>query len=185
MKIVVGLGNPGREYAQTRHNVGFMVVEKFAAERSLLFSRRKFRSQIACGSVAGKEILLVKPQTFMNLSGDSVGPLVRFYKLSLADLLVVYDDVDIPFGNIRLRPFGGSGGHKGLKSIIASLGDDAFPRLRVGISGAASVDDLSEYVLSRFAAEERLELEGIIQRACDAVEAVLTGPLDKAMNQFN
>lgn len=185
MKVVVGLGNPGREYALTRHNLGFMVVDKFAAAHRLSFSRRKFKSKIATGTVEGEEVVLVKPRTFMNLSGDAVGPLVRFYKRSLSELLVVYDDIDLPFGSIRLRPSGGSGGHKGMKSIIASLGAEEFPRLRVGIRGEVSANDLSDYVLGRFTPEEKAQLEGIIQRACDAVEAVVTGPFEKAMNRFN
>jgi PTH1 family peptidyl-tRNA hydrolase len=185
VKVVVGLGNPGREYALTRHNLGFMVVDRFAAAHRLSFSRQKFKSKIATGMVEGEEVVLVKPRTFMNLSGDAVGPLVRFYKRPLSDLLVVYDDIDIPFGSIRLRPSGSSGGHKGMKSIIANLGADEFPRLRVGIRGDVPSGDLSEYVLERFTAEERAQLEGIIQRACDAVEAVITGPFEKAMRRFN
>lgn len=185
MKVVVGLGNPGREYALTRHNFGFMVVDRFAAAHRLSFSRQKFKSKIARGLVEGEEVILVKPRTFMNLSGNAVGPLVHFYKRPLSDLLVVYDDIDIPFGSVRLRSSGSSGGHKGMKSIIAGLGAEEFPRLRVGIRGDVLSDDLSEYVLGRFSAEERAQLEGIVQRACDAVEAVITGPFEKAMSRFN
>jgi len=183
--IVVGLGNPGRQYSRTRHNIGFMVVDKFASMHALSFSRRKFKAKIATGRIAGEDAILAKPQTFMNCSGESVGPLVRYYKREPSDLLVVYDDVDIPFGTIRLRPHGGAGGHKGIKSIIAHLGGDAFPRLRVGIGRGAPFGDMSEYVLDKFTTAERAELDGIIQRACDAVEAALTGPLDKAMSMFN
>ncbi len=179
------LGNPGREYAFTRHNLGFMVLDKFATDRSLSFSREKFKSQIASGPVMGEKIVLVKPQTFMNLSGEAVGRFVRFYDLQLSDLLVVYDDIDIPFGRIRLRRFGGPGGHKGMKSIIEHMGTDAFPRIRVGIRGDSPVADLSDYVLSRFTSEEEAELGGIVQIACDAIEAVLTGPIETAMDRFN
>lgn len=185
MKIVVGLGNPGRQYAKTRHNIGFMVVDKFASIHSLSFSRKKFNAKIASGSVEGEDVLLVKPQTFMNLSGNAVGSLVRFHKPEFSDLLVVYDDVDLPFGKIRLRPFGGSGGHKGMKSIIANLGVESFPRLRIGIRGTFLYDDLSDYVLGRFTAEERTGLDAILQRACEAMEATLVGSFDEAMNQFN
>ena len=185
MRIVIGLGNPGREYALTRHNLGFMVVNRFAASHSLTFSRRKFKSHIATGPVAGEEVLLVKPQTFMNLSGDAVGPLVRFYRRPLSDLLVVYDDIDIPFGKVRLRASGSFGGHKGMKSIIAALGTSEFPRLRIGIRGELPFGDLSDYVLTGFTVEEKAELEGILQIACDALEGVLTGSFEDAMSRFN
>jgi PTH1 family peptidyl-tRNA hydrolase len=185
VKIVVGLGNPGRRYAKSRHNLGFRIVSAFAARRSFSFSKKKYRSLIASGTFAGEKIVLVKPQAFMNLSGEAVGSLVRFYNLRLSDLLVVYDDIDIPFGNIRLRPAGGSGGHKGMESIVANLGDEAFPRLRIGILGGLPPGDLSGYVLKNFTAEEQDALEGIIQRACDAVEAALSGPFEEAMNRFN
>lgn len=185
MKIVVGLGNPGRQYARTRHNVGFMVLDRFASTHSFSFSRSKFKAEIATGRIGGEKVILAKPQTFMNLSGEAVGPILRFYKRELSDLLVVYDDIDIPFGSIRLRPHGGSGGHKGMQSIIANLGADGFARLRVGIGGEELPGDLSEYVLSKFTAAERAELDAIIQRAGDAVEAALCGPFDRAMNMFN
>jgi PTH1 family peptidyl-tRNA hydrolase len=135
--------------------------------------------------VGGHKILLVKPQTFMNLSGQAVGPLVYFYEHPLSDLLVVYDDIDIPFGTIRLRPSGGSGGHKGMKSIVASLGAETFPRLRVGIRGDVPAGDLSEYVLKRFTAGEAAELDGIVEKACDAIDAVLTDSFESAMSRFN
>lgn len=185
MRIVVGLGNPGREYSTTRHNLGFIAVNRFAAKHSISFSRQKFKSKIASGVVAGEEVLLVKPQTFMNLSGEAVGPLLRFYKKPLSALLVVYDDIDIPFGSIRLRPAGGAGGHKGMESIIENLGSDEFPRVRIGIRGIVPVGDLANYVLKNFSAEEKAELDGIVNRACAAIEAVLKGPFEMAMNRFN
>ena len=185
MRIVVGLGNPGREYSTTRHNLGFIVVDRFAAIHTISFSRQKFKSKIASGVVAGEEVLLVKPQTFMNLSGEAVGPLLRFYKKPLSDLLVVYDDIDIPFGDIRLRTAGGSGGHKGMESIIGNLGSDEFQRIRVGIRREAPTGDLGDYVLKNFSKEEKAELDGIVDKACSAIEAVLTGPFEMAMNRFN
>ena len=185
MRIVVGLGNPGRTYALTRHNVGFMVVDEFSAIHHMSFSRQKFKAEIATGSVAGQQVILAKPQTFMNLSGDAVGPLIRFYNIPLPDLLVVYDDIDIPFGRMRLKPFGTSGGHKGMKSIIASLGTDEFPRLRIGIGRETIPADLADYVLSEFSPEEKAELSGITGKACRAVEAVITNSFEVAMNQFN
>lgn len=185
MKIVVGLGNPGRTYALTRHNVGFMVADEFSASHHMSFSRQKFKAEIASGSVAGEQVILAKPQTFMNLSGDAVGPLVRFYDIPLSDLLVIYDDVDIPFGRMRLRPSGTSGGHKGMKSIIASLGTDEFPRLRIGIGRETVPVELADYVLSEFSPEEKAELAEIRGKACRAVEAVIINSLEMAMNQFN
>ena len=185
MKIVVGLGNPGRQYTGTRHNIGFMVVGRLASIHSLAFSRKKFKAELAAGMVEGEDVLLVKPQTFMNLSGEAVGSVVRFYKRELSDLLIVYDDVDLPLGKIRLRPDGGSAGHNGIKSIITDLGSDKFPRLRVGIRGAFVYDDLSDYVLSKFTSDERAELDENIDRACSAVEATLSEPFDKAMSRFN
>lgn len=185
MKIVVGLGNPGRKYAGTRHNVGFMVVDRLASAHKCVFSREKFKARLASGAVGGEDVLLVKPGTFMNLSGEAVGALVRFYKRELSDLLVVYDDVDLPFGKLRLRPDGGAGGHNGMKSIIAHLGSEEFARLRVGIRGTFVFDDMSDYVLGRFTSEERAALDGIVKTACDAVEAALLEPFDKAMTRFN
>lgn len=185
MKIVVGLGNPGREYAMTRHNAGFMVVDRLAALHSLSFSRRKFKSKIAAGTISGSEVVLVKPQTYMNVSGEAVGALFRFYRRSPSDVLVIHDDIDIRFGNLRLRPAGGSGGHKGMASIIAHLGTDAVPRLRVGIRSASPVGDLSDYVLRKFTVGEQAELNNIIERACEAVETVLTESFQTAMNRFN
>ncbi len=185
MKIIVGLGNPGRDYAFTRHNMGFMVVDRFAEVHGLPFTRQKFKARIATGGVAGQDVILAKPQTFMNLSGEAVGPLVRFYNLPLTDLLVVYDDVDILFGSVRLRRSGSSGGHKGMKSIIANLGADEFPRLRVGIRRQLPPGDLTEYVLQRFSEEERSGLKAVVENACSAIEMAVTGSLEKAMTEFN
>lgn len=185
MKIVVGLGNPGQEYQSTRHNLGFKVVDRFVKENSLVFSRKKFKSDIASGTIAGEKIVIAKPQTFMNLSGEAVGPLVHFYKCPPSELLVVFDDVDLPFGKLRLRPGGGAGGHNGIKSIISHLGTDAFPRLRLGIRGETHRGDLSSYVLNRFTSEEKDKLDSILSKACSAVEAVLSGPFDETMNRFN
>lgn len=185
MKIVVGLGNPGREYKLTRHNLGFRVVDRLVKENAFSFSRKKFKSKIASGTIAGKRIVLAKPQTFMNASGEAVGPLVHFYQCPPADLLVVYDDVDLPFGKIRLRPGGGAGGHKGMRSIISHLGTEEFPRLRIGIRGETHTNDLRSYVLKGFTSEEKAKLEAILTTACNAVEAVIAGSFDEAMNRFN
>ena len=185
MKIVVGLGNPGRKYALTRHNFGFLVADSFAKEHALTFTRQKFKAKIASGLIKGEKLLLIKPQTFMNLSGDAVGPLVRFYNLPLSELLLVYDDIDLPFGKFRLRPGGSSGGHKGIESIIRALGTLEIPRLRLGIKGETTVGDLRAYVLQPFSKEEMIALASLRERACDAVEAFLTEPFEKVMNEYN
>jgi len=162
-----------------------MVVDQLASARSLSFAKKKFNAQIASGSIEGEETLLVKPQTYMNLSGEAVGSIVRFFKRDLSDLLVVYDDIDLPLGRLRLRPHGGSGGHNGMKSIIAHLGSEQFARLRVGIRGTFVFDDTSDYVLGKFTSEEKKELGQIVESACLAVEAALSQPIDEAMNQVN
>jgi PTH1 family peptidyl-tRNA hydrolase len=185
VRLVVGLGNPGRNYAFTRHNFGFLAVDTFAEMHSLSFSRQKYKAKIASGSVGRKQILLAKPQTFMNLSGESIGPLVRFYDLPPSHVLLVYDDIDLPFGKIRLRQAGTSGGHKGVQSIITWLGTNEIPRLRLGIRGESVEGDLREYVLQPFSTEQRQELTAIREKAAGAIEAVLIGPFEKAMNQFN
>ncbi len=185
MKIVVGLGNPGPTYSFTRHNFGFLAVDAFAEKHGLAFTRQKFKAKIASALVQGEQILLAKPQTFMNLSGDSVGPLVRFYDLPLPDLLVVYDDIDLPFGKMRLRPSGTHGGHKGMRSISAALGSYEIPRLRLGIRGATAGGNLRDYVLQPFLPEERIELSALCEKAAKAIESVLAGPFEKAMNEFN
>jgi PTH1 family peptidyl-tRNA hydrolase len=185
VKIVVGLGNPGRQYERTRHNVGFKVVNRLAETHSLVFSREKFKAQLASGTVKGEDVLLVKPQTFMNLSGEAVGSLIRFYKQERSDLLIVYDDIDLPLGAIRLRLDGGAGGHNGMKSIISHLGSEEFPRLRIGIRGEIQYDDMSAYVLGKFTSDERADLDAIIPRACEAVEMTLTEPFDRTMTRFN
>ncbi|RJP25944.1 MAG: aminoacyl-tRNA hydrolase [Candidatus Abyssobacteria bacterium SURF_5] len=185
MRLVVGLGNPGRTYALTRHNFGFLVVDTFAQRQGLAFTRQKFKAKIASGIIQGEQVLLAKPQTFMNLSGEAVAPLVRFYDLPLSQVLLVYDDIDLPFGKLRLRDSGSSGGHKGMQSIIAALGTSCIPRLRLGIRGEKAGGDLRAYVLQPFSKEESADLPELREKASQAIEAVLTEPFEKAMNQFN
>lgn len=185
MKVVVGLGNPGRKYALTRHNFGFLVVDTFAQEHGFSFTRQKFKAKIATGLVQGEQVLLAKPQTFMNVSGDAIGPLVRFYNLPFSNILLVYDDIDLPFGKLRLRPAGTSGGHKGVQSIITALGTQDIPRLRLGIRSQAVAGDLRDYVLQPFTSEEREELPALRDQGASAIQAVLAGTFERAMNQFN
>ena len=170
--LIVGLGNPGRKYAHHRHNVGFMAVSRLAKQHGLAFKRQKGKAKVAEGTIAGQRVTLAKPQTFMNLSGESVARLVRFFKIPPRRVLVVYDDLDLPLARLRLRPGGGSGGHKGLKSVIERLGTQDFPRLRLGI-GRPLHGDPVDYVLQDFPAEERIEFERVLDRAAPGAELYL------------
>jgi PTH1 family peptidyl-tRNA hydrolase len=183
-KLVVGLGNPGREYAGTRHNVGFDVVEQLA-EKSGCSLRKRMRFSAEVGEAGG--IILAKPQTFMNRSGAAVAALVRWLKITPGEVLVVVDDADLPVGQLRLRPSGGSGGHNGLRSIIEALGgSEEFARLRVGIGRTAPVGvDISGHVLGKFARAERAAADEAVRQAVAAVESCLKEGLTAAMNQFN
>lgn len=182
--LVVGLGNPGPEYAGTRHNVGFMVVDRLSERHRIPIKTARHGARVGEGMIAGEPVGLVKPLTFMNLSGRAVAPLVNRDALPPAHLIVIYDDADLPVGKIRLRARGSAGGHGGLKSIIGSLGSSEFPRVRIGI-GRSSSGDLIEHVLSRFGPQEREAVDRAIERAADAVESFLAHGVEAAMNQFN
>ncbi len=185
LTLIVGLGNPGREYADNRHNAGFQCIDRLAEAHGLSFTRRQARARVARGEVNGHRVLLVKPQTFMNASGEAVGQLARFYKIAPADVLVLYDDLDLPLGKIRLRPGGGSGGHRGMRSVIQHLGTEDFPRLRLGIGRPPGAMDAVDYVLSDFTADERAEMELAFEQAIAAIECFLAVGIDAAMNAFN
>lgn len=183
--LVVGLGNPGRQYKNTRHNAGFMVVDRLAERLGVQFSRLQFRALVVDGRYQGRKIILAKPQTYMNESGQAVGSLVRFYKITQENIMVVHDDVDLPYGVLRLRPAGGSGGQKGMVSIIERLGTQDFPRLRVGIGRPPGQMLAAAYVLQEFDRDEKEELPAVIDRAVDALLTVVTEGLEKAMNHYN
>jgi PTH1 family peptidyl-tRNA hydrolase len=183
-RLIIGLGNPGRKYASNRHNVGFQCLDRLAEARGLSFSRRKHKALLAQGEIAGLKIILAKPQTFMNLSGEAVERLARFYQVSPENILVIYDDLDLPLGKIRLRPEGGSGGHKGMKSIIEHLDTNGFPRLRVGI-GRPTHGDPVDYVLSDFTPDQRITIEEVYERAISAVELWVAEGIEAAMNRSN
>lgn len=182
--LVVGLGNPGPEYRHTRHNVGFMVVEKLAARWRLRWDRPRNQSRRAVGRVGERHIEVMEPLTYMNLSGAPVARAVACYGLSPRDLLVVHDDVDLPFGRLRLRPSGSAAGHRGVQSVIDALGTKEFPRLRVGI-GRPDDEGVRDFVLSTFAPDEQIRLESVLERAVATVEAALGRGLEAAMNEFN
>ena len=183
-KLIVGLGNPGREHGRNRHNVGFQCVDRLAKARGLDFTQRQARARLAIGTIASTPVVLAKPQTYMNLSGQAVSGLLRWYKLPLSDLLVIYDDLDLPLGTIRLRPSGSAAGHKGMRSIIEHLQTDEFPRLRLGIGRPADGDEVA-YVLANFTPAELTVLADVFVRAIAAIECVLTEGLVAAMNKFN
>lgn len=183
--LVVGLGNPGPRYAANRHNAGFQCVELLARAHDLSFGRLQHRARVATGTIAERRVVLAKPLTYMNLSGRAVGPLVRWYKVPLGQLMVIYDDLDLPLGAIRLRPAGGAGGHKGVGSIVAALGSEEFPRLRVGIGRPPAGWDPADYVLSDFTADELPLFHNAAETAAQAIECWLTDGLVPAMNRFN
>jgi PTH1 family peptidyl-tRNA hydrolase len=183
--LIVGLGNPGRAYAGNRHNVGFQCLDRLAARHRLSFGRLQNGALIASGVIAGRRAVLAKPQGFMNLSGRPVGALLRFYQLTLDDLLVVYDDLDLPLGTLRLRPEGGAGGHNGMRSLIQHLGTQDFPRLRVGIGRPPGRMDPAAYVLQDFGRDEQAVLAEVYDQAQQALEHWLEHGLDAAMNRFN
>ena len=185
VRLVIGLGNPGREYARNRHNAGFQIVDRLAARAGEKFGKHPGRVLAARVTFAEVPVVLAKPQTFMNLSGASVSALVHWYHVdTLKDLLVIYDDLDLPVGKIRLRPAGSAGGHKGLISIIEHLRTETFCRLRVGI-GRPEYGEPFRYVLDNFTAEEWTAMDAAQERAADAVECFLREGIVAAMNQFN
>ncbi|NVJ02726.1 aminoacyl-tRNA hydrolase [Myxococcus sp. AM009] len=188
MKLIVGLGNPGREYERHRHNIGFMVVEALLSRARAALNQEKFAARVGQGTLAGERVLFVEPQTFMNLSGRSVAEAARFFKVPVADVLVIHDELDLPLGRLQLKAGGGSGGHNGLKSIVSSLGDEGFIRLRFGIGKPErpnARERVAGYVLSNFDDGERRELETLIDRAMDMTELWLREGLSVAMNRFN
>lgn len=184
--LIVGLGNPGADYAKTRHNAGFLLVEKLASQwKSAWKNERKFQARVSRTERNGKMILLAEPQTFMNLSGESVGALVRFYHLPPERILVVVDDADLPLGEIRLRPGGGAGGHHGLESVMQHLGSREYARLRIGIGRKDESRQITGHVLGRFSVKENALLEKVLERAGYQLECWLNAGIQKAMSQFN
>ncbi len=183
--LIAGLGNPGREYSESRHNVGFKVLDTLANTFNLSFSRVESNALVQKHTYHDKRLILAKPQTFMNRSGLAVGALARFYKIEAWNVLIVSDDLDLPLGRIRLRPGGGSGGHRGLLSINQHLGTDQFPRLRIGIGRPPGNQDPADYVLHRFHPEEQQELEILLAESRDCILSFLDDGIENAMNQYN
>ncbi|MDX9917213.1 MAG: aminoacyl-tRNA hydrolase [Gudongella sp.] len=185
MIVIAGLGNPGREYEKTRHNAGYDVLDVFAAENGIRVDRIKFKSMTGEGFIAGEKVLLIKPLTYMNKSGEAVREVLDFYKLDKSNLIILVDDIDIQFGSIRIRKRGSAGSHNGMKSIISHIGTDEFTRIKLGIGKNPEYYDLADYVLSKFSKEEREEIDKMIVRAAQATKMILTDGVDAAMNIFN
>ncbi len=182
MRMIVGLGNPGRTYAHTRHNVGFDILDIFAKKHHVRILSRQARALVGSFEFYGEQILLVKPQTFMNESGQAIGTLVRKHNLDADDVLVIYDDLDLPLGKIRIRLRGSSGGHKGMRSIISHLHSEDFPRIRIGIGRSGEAID---HVLSRFSRKDKQIMDVTLQQAADALDMILQEGIEAAMNRYN
>ncbi|MCG0275838.1 MAG: aminoacyl-tRNA hydrolase [Thermosediminibacteraceae bacterium] len=183
MFLIVGLGNPGKEYEDTRHNVGFMVVDKLAERLGIKVDRVKFKGLFGEGFFEGEKILLLKPMTYMNLSGQSVQDAVEFYKIPTENLVVIYDDMDLPLGRLRIRKKGSSGGHKGMESIIYHIASEGFPRIRVGIGRPK--DDVVDYVLGKFEPGEKKVIDAVIEAAAEAAVTIVQHGVEEAMNRYN
>lgn len=186
MHIIVGLGNPTREYENTRHNIGFDVIDRIADAYSISVLEKKHKALIGKGVIQGEKVILAKPQTYMNLSGESVRQLIDYYKVDEeSELIVIYDDISLDVGQLRIRKKGSAGGHNGIKNIIAHLGHDVFPRIKMGVGEKPKGYDLADYVLGHFTKEERKIMDESAATAVKAVELMLRGEIDEAMNLYN
>lgn len=186
MKIIAGLGNPTKEYEGTRHNIGFSVIDKLADKYNISMNEKKHKAICGKGMIEGEKVILLKPQTYMNLSGESVVDAVNFYKVDPEeDVIIIYDDIDLDVGKLRIRAKGSAGGHNGMKNIIAHLGTQVFPRIRVGVGAKPKDWDLADYVLGRFPKEELPEIEAGRKTACEAVKIIVSQGVEAAMNRIN
>lgn len=185
MYIIVGLGNPTREYQGTRHNVGWDVVTRISDDYKIPLDTKKHKAICGHGYIEGEKVVLAQPITYMNLSGESVRELVDFYKVAPEEVIVIYDDISLEVGQLRIRKKGSAGGHNGIKSIIAHLGTDEFPRIKVGVGDKPQGWDLADYVLSRFKSEEQATIREALKNSSDACKAIITSGIDAAMNQYN
>lgn len=185
LTVIAGLGNPGNKYENTRHNVGFGTIDLLSSKYGIKVNKLKHKALTGEGTIAGERVLLVKPQTFMNLSGESIRDVAEWYKLPMDNIIIIYDDVDLPVGTVRIRPKGSSGTHNGMKSVIYQLQSDEFPRIRIGIGKAPEGWDLADYVLGRFSPEETGAIRESIERAADAAAKIVSSGIAAAMNQYN
>jgi PTH1 family peptidyl-tRNA hydrolase len=184
-KLVVGLGNPGDEYEQTAHNLGFLVVDRLAERNGIRIGRKEARALVGQGSIAGRRTLLAKPQTFMNLSGESVQGLLVKHEIPPGDLILVYDELDLPWQSLRIRPHGSAAGHRGVESVIRNVGTNRFPRVRLGIHGGRREGDGAQIVLGRLKRAQKLELDELLDYASQAVESIIAEGVEKSMAKFN
>ena len=185
MYIIAGLGNPTREYEKTRHNVGFDTIDVLADKLNTSVDEKKFKGLYGRGIIAGEKVILLKPQTFMNLSGESVREAADFYKVDPEHIIVIYDDISLDVGQLRIRKKGSAGGHNGIKNIIAHLGGQVFPRIKVGVGEKPPKWDLADYVLGHFSKEEQEQMEEGYEHAVCAVKEIVTGNIEAAMNEYN
>lgn len=185
MYIIAGLGNPTKEYDKTRHNVGFSVIDALADQYNIDVSERKHKALCGRGAIEGQKVVLMKPQTFMNLSGESIRAAVDFYKVDPEDIIIIYDDISLEPGQLRIRLKGSAGGHNGIKNIIAHLGTQEFPRIKVGVGAKPPRMDLADYVLSRFSQGEQRLMDDVFKEAADAAVMMMTDGAERAMNHFN
>ena len=186
MYIIAGLGNPGKEYENTRHNIGFDVIDRLAEEENIAVMESKHKALIGKGCVAGQKVILAKPQTYMNLSGESIREIVDYYKVDdTTELIVISDDISLDVGQLRIRKKGSAGGHNGLKNIIKMLGHDTFIRVRMGVGEKPKNYDLADYVLGHFPSEERTVMDEATKTAAEAIRMIITESADAAMNHFN
>lgn len=185
MFLVAGLGNPGEHYAATPHNMGFLVVDVLAARHGIRLTRKECQALIGQGTIAGKPVLLAKPQTFMNLSGVAVKPLVEKNEIAIQDLILVYDELDLPWGTLRVRPNGSPAGHNGAKDVIAKLGSSDFPRVRLGVHPGHPLQSGADYLLSGFSRQQNETLEEFVSLAADATESIIAEGVEKSMTGFN
>jgi peptidyl-tRNA hydrolase, PTH1 family len=183
--IIVGLGNPGSRYDNTRHNVGFDTIDLLSHQNNIKVSKIKYKAVIGEGTLGRTRVILVKPQTFMNLSGESVRELMAWYKVPPANLIIIYDDIDLPLGKLRVRPSGSSGTHNGMRSVIYQTQSDQFPRIRIGIGRPPENWDLADFVLSKFTADDRKVINEVITKAADAVISIVSSGVNDAMSKFN
>jgi PTH1 family peptidyl-tRNA hydrolase len=185
VKLVVGLGNPGKEYTYSRHNIGFLVVNQLARSHDIPLTKRRFKSRWETGKISRHKVILAKPHTYMNLSGEAVNAITRFYKIAPKDIIVIHDDIDIEFGHLKIKTKGGSGGHRGIDSIITHLKEDKFVRVRVGVGRPPSDRDPSDFVLTQFNEKEKKDLKGEITQAQKCTETILKQGPEAAMNIFH
>jgi len=185
LSVVIGLGNPGTRFENTRHNVGFDAVDRLSRKHNIAITKVKHKAVIGDGVIEGHRVLLVKPQTFMNLSGESVREIIEWYKVPVKNIIIIYDDIDLPVGKIRIRPKGSSGTHNGMRSVIYQIQSDDFPRIRIGVDKPPQGWELADFVLSKFSPDERKIVDKAIENAADAVEVILKSGIDNAMNRFN